>query len=178
MSSGVISSLDYLSSVNLDLVGAPWSIPQPDSLQLRMPKLIDLGPVGHDLRSLSRLYLFWTHESPALTRASLRRKCFNWEEQRKTMPKVRVSAWSSFECCVPRKKKEKETPTRDIKDTPTLHRSMLFFSSGRTIPAIPWRNCYAPKASPVRGFPLIWGPTQPPTSMMRFCIPARFKFPR
>ena len=69
--------------------------------------------------------------------------------------------------CPREEKKKKENPTRNIKETPTLHNSMLFFSPGRTIPAIPWLVCCAPKAIPVRGFPLTCGPIQTPTSMMR-----------
>lgn len=65
-----------------------------------------------------------------------------------------------FERFVPSEQKRKP-PTRDIKDTPTLHRSMLFFGPGRTIPVIPWPICYSPKAIPVRGLPLIGGPIQP-----------------
>lgn len=86
-----------------------------------------------------------------------------------------IQLWSALSL----RKKKRNHPTRVIKDTPTLHRSMLFFGPGRTIPAMPWPIRYAPKAIPVRGIPLTCGPIQPLTSMMmRFCIPARFKFPR
>lgn len=99
-----------------------------------------------------------------------------WGVKSRTMPQVRVGVRKGYLIRQPPEGIVPSEGTTVIKEAPVLHRSMFFLGSGRAIPVIPWRICYAPKNILVRGFHLWFNP-RPPSVIMRDCIPVGFKSP-